>query len=72
MLSELTAPTVAVDNEAQLREAAGKNLWSSALLLMLQTSTAPRLTQEDRDKMMKVRESLTVTEERLSLVAYQC
>ena len=54
MLSELTAPTVAVANESQLREESGKNIWSTALVLMLGASTTPRLDREDRERLIKV------------------
>ena len=54
MLSELTAPTVAVANESQLREESGKNLWSTALVLMIEASTTPRLDREDRERLIKV------------------
>ena len=54
MLAELTAPTVPVANESQLREESGKNYWSTALLLMLKACTTPRLDREDRERLMKV------------------
>ena len=54
MLSELTAPTVPVANESQLKEVSGKNQWSTALVLMLEACTTPRLGQGDREKLMKV------------------
>lgn len=54
MLSELTAPTVAVANKSQLREESGKNFWSTALVLMLEASATPRLDREDRERLMKV------------------
>ena len=56
ILSELTAPTVPVESVSQMREGAGKNHWSTALLTMLQASiaTGKRLGQEDRERLMKV------------------
>ena len=54
MLSELTAPTVPVENETQLRAAAGKNTWSVALVNMLQASTNPRMGQAERERLMNV------------------
>ena len=54
MLAELTAPTVPVANESQLREECGKNHWSTALVLMLEACTTPRLDRGDREKLIKV------------------
>ena len=54
MLAELTAPTVQVANESQLKEESGKNLWSTALVLMLGACVTPRLDLEDKEKLMKV------------------
>lgn len=54
MLAELTAPTVPMANESQLREESGKNHWSTALVLMLEACTTPRLDREDRERLMKV------------------
>lgn len=58
MLSDLTAPTVPVESLSQLREGAGKNHGSTALVLMLQASIAPatRLGHEDKERLMKVSE----------------
>ena len=54
MLAELTAPTIPVANESQLREECGKNHWSTALVLMLEACTSPRIDREDRERLMKV------------------
>ena len=54
MLSELTAPTAPVEGVSQLRAAAGKNPWSTALVSMLLASTSHRTGQADRERLINV------------------